>query len=362
MEDTWGKFLLNMELDCGDDYFIDNLDLDTINIDSDDFLREVLLETPQSLNYSESENDSVTIDINGGVDVVNNMVKSMSSDSVVSEQQHQQEQSKNVGGRSSVPKTFILSFDNSTIIPATPQPACVNLDAKHGSKKKRNRESSEKSEMMKRNEEKVVKRSRSSSQCNDHIMAERKRRQELTERFIALSATIPGLSKTDKASVLQAAIDYVKHLQQRVDDLEKQDKNVGVTSMMVLNKPNPSRIIKNNEDKIFGQTSSDDDNDNDDDFNNNIIPEIEARVMGKEVLIEIHCEKQIGIELRVLKHIENLKLFVTGSSVLPFGKSDLFITIIAQMDEGYKVTVNDLVQSLRQMLLKPQMGCENDLF
>ncbi|CAI8582901.1 unnamed protein product [Vicia faba] len=358
MEDSWENFNLHMELDCGDDYLIDNLDLDTINIDGDDFLREILLETPQSLIYNETENNSDIVDINDGVEVVNN---SSGSTIVLSEQQKQeQEQSKNVSGRRYLPKTFILSFDNSTIIPATPQPACVNLDAKRGSKKKRNRESSEKSEMMKRNEEKVVKRSRSSSQCNDHIIAERKRRQELTERFIALSATIPGLSKTDKASILRAAIDYVKHLQERVDDLEKQDKNVGVTSMMVLNKPNLCGIINNNQDKKFGQTKSD--ADDDDDFNNNIFPEIEARVMGKEVLIEIHCEKQIGIDLKVLKHIENLQLFVIGSSVLPFGKSDLSITIIAQMGEGYKVTMDDLVISLRRVILKPEMGCESDLF
>lgn len=124
----------------------------------------------------------------------------------------------------------------------------------------------------------------------------------------------------------------MKHLQERVHELEKQDKNVGVTSMMVLKKPNLCRIINNNEeDKNSGETSSGDDDD-DYDCNNNILPEVEARVMGKEVLIEIHCEKQIGIELKVLKHIENLELFVTGNSVLPFGKSDISITIIAQVN------------------------------
>ncbi|CAL5210559.1 unnamed protein product [Lathyrus oleraceus] len=344
MEELWENFHLHMELDCGDDYFKDKVNID----DGDDFLREFLLETPES-------------DVNGGVEVVNNMIKSKSSDSIMCEQQqqHQQEQSKKVGGRCCLPKTFILSFDNSTIIPATTPEPCLHLKAKRGSKNKRNRESSN-SEMMKRNEQKVAKKGRSSSQCIDHIIAERKRRQELTERFIALSAIIPGLSKVDKASILRAAIDYVKQLQQRVDELEKQDKNVGVMSTMILNKPNLRGIINNNEDKNSDETSSDDD---DDYFNkNNILPEVEARVMGKEVLIEIHCEKQIGIELKVLEHIENLELFVTGNSVLPFGKSDISITIIAQMGEGYKVRVDDLVKSLRRVILRSEVGCESDLF
>ncbi|RHN38760.1 putative transcription factor bHLH family [Medicago truncatula] len=42
---------------------------------------------------------------------------------------------------------------------------------------------------------KRTKNLRSSCEMQDHIMAERKRRQVLTERFIALSATIPGLKK-----------------------------------------------------------------------------------------------------------------------------------------------------------------------
>jgi hypothetical protein len=90
------------------------------------------------------------------------------------------------------------------MIPATPEP-CVNLEAgkrdycsksDYSKKNKRSSESSsEKGEIMKISKNHGVKKARSGSQCIDHVMAERKRRQELTERFIALSATIPGLSK-----------------------------------------------------------------------------------------------------------------------------------------------------------------------
>jgi len=160
-------------LDCGDDYFIVN-----------DFLQDILLQTPpQSLMYSESENNYITVNVNRGVEVVGNMVKSNSSNSIVSQQQHGLK-SKKVPRKSSSPKTYILSFDNSTMIPA----ATPNY------KNKRNHESTE----MKINQQiNGVKKGRSSSQCIDHIMAERKRRQELSEKFIALSATIPGLSKVN---------------------------------------------------------------------------------------------------------------------------------------------------------------------
>ena len=40
-----------------------------------------------------------------------------------------------------------------------------------------------------------TKRGRSASEKQEHIMSERKRRQEMAERFIALAAIIPGLKK-----------------------------------------------------------------------------------------------------------------------------------------------------------------------
>ncbi|GAU33118.1 hypothetical protein TSUD_259690 [Trifolium subterraneum] len=189
-------------MECGDDYLLEKYS--AVNIDGDDFLREILLQTPeQSLMYSESENGSVTVNINGDVEVVENMVKSNSSNSIMSQEQEQQGlKSKEVvvPRRCSSPTTYILSFDNSTMIPATPEP-CVNLETgkrdycSKSDYSKKNKRSSEKAEIMKISKTQGVKKARSGSQCVDHIMAERKRRQELTERFIALSATIPGLSK-----------------------------------------------------------------------------------------------------------------------------------------------------------------------
>ncbi|KAI3462637.1 hypothetical protein Pfo_019300 [Paulownia fortunei] len=45
-------------------------------------------------------------------------------------------------------------------------------------------------------------RIRPPSQTYDHIIAERKRREQLSQRFVALSTIVPGLKKMDKTSVL----------------------------------------------------------------------------------------------------------------------------------------------------------------
>jgi len=90
-----------------------------------------------------------------------------------------------VASKRSSPKTYILSFDKSTVVPATPELSVPSspLPAK--------RALHTQTDITRPSQ----KRTRTSSQTIDHIMAERRRRQELTERFIALAATIPGLNK-----------------------------------------------------------------------------------------------------------------------------------------------------------------------
>uniref|UniRef100_A0A453IZ29 BHLH domain-containing protein n=1 Tax=Aegilops tauschii subsp. strangulata TaxID=200361 RepID=A0A453IZ29_AEGTS len=80
--------------------------------------------------------------------------------------------------------------------------------------------------------------------AQDHVMAERKRREKINQRFIELSALIPGLKKVfeyvespvgkclidlvtlfpfdqmDKGTILTVATRYVKELQERVRSLE----------------------------------------------------------------------------------------------------------------------------------------------
>ncbi|KAL9304546.1 hypothetical protein ACSQ67_021809 [Phaseolus vulgaris] len=238
----------------------------------------------------------------------------------------------------SSPRTYILSFDNSTVVPATPEPSLPSspLPAKRALH----------SQNPTTRPNQGSKRSRTSSQTIDHIMAERRRRQELTERFIALSATIPGLSKTDKASVLRAAIDYVKQLKEKVQDLEKESRKSAEETVILVNKSNPN----GNEEITNSSTET----------NCSILPEMEARVLGKEVLIEIHCEKEYGVELKILDHLENLHLCVTGSSVLPFGNSALCITITAQMDEERQMTVNEVVRNLREVLSVSHLVSDSD--
>ncbi|ESW28666.1 hypothetical protein PHAVU_002G007400 [Phaseolus vulgaris] len=172
---------------------------------------------------------------------------------------------------------------------------------------------------------------KTSGHGGDHIIAERKRREKLSQSLIALAALIPGLKKMDKASVLGDAIRYVKELQERQKTLEENKNRDDVGSVVMVNK---ARLSYRDG---CGRAS---------------LPRVEARVSEKDVLLRIHCQKQKGLLLKILVEIQNLHLFVVNSSVLSFGDSIIDITIVAQMGTDYKLTINELVKNLRRATLK----------
>ncbi|XP_016746534.1 transcription factor bHLH19 isoform X1 [Gossypium hirsutum] len=192
--------------------------------------------------------------------------------------------------------------------------------------------------------EQVSKRVGSSTRAplyaQDHVIAERKRREKLSQRFISLSALIPGLKKNDKASVLGDAIKYLKQLQERVGTLENQVATKTMESVIIVRK---TQIYSDDETSSCGE--------NFESQSNNPFPEIEARVSEKDVLIRIHCEKNKGCIPNIINEVEKLHLCVLNTNVLPFGQGTLDITIVAQMEADFSMTVKDLVKSLRLALL-----------
>ncbi|OAY39385.1 transcription factor bHLH25 isoform X1 [Manihot esculenta] len=175
------------------------------------------------------------------------------------------------------------------------------------------------------------------SQTQDHTIAERKRREKLSQRFIALSAIVPGLKKMDKASVLGDAIKYLKQLQERVKTLEEETKEKIIESVVIVKK---SHLLFCEDESSFSDESLSKV------FVNKPLPEIEARICDKQVLIRIHCEKKKGVLKKTVAEIEKLHLTVVNSSVLTFGSFALDVTIIAQMEDEFGMSVKDLVKNL----------------
>nr|CAB3464188.1 unnamed protein product [Digitaria exilis] len=61
-------------------------------------------------------------------------------------------------------------------------------------------------------------RSRAHWNTQEHVVAERKRREKMQQQFTTLATIVPDLTKTDKISLLGSTIKYVKQLEEKIGE------------------------------------------------------------------------------------------------------------------------------------------------
>lgn len=141
----------------------------------------------------------------------------------------------------------------------------------------------------------------------------------------------------DKASVLGDAIKYVKTLQEQVKGMEEVARRRPVESAVLVKK---SQLAADEDDG-----SSCDENFEGADAG---LPEIEARMSDRTVLVKIHCENRRGVLVAALSELESIDLAIMNTNVLPFTASSIDITIMATAGEDFSLSVKDIVRKLHQ--------------
>ncbi|XP_076912289.1 transcription factor bHLH18-like [Bidens hawaiensis] len=175
---------------------------------------------------------------------------------------------------------------------------------------------------------------RSPVQVQDHVLAERKRREKLAQRFISLSSLLPDLKKMDKATVLEDAASYIQELETRVKELERkktQDSVItGKRSRLSSSDDNGSSSNEAN----FEESSSP------------CNPEIEVRTSGCNLLVEIYSRKNSISLVKVLSEMQKFGLSIISCSTMPFADTTLLVTIVAQKSDDFNMSSTDLVKNL----------------
>ncbi|KAK4785818.1 hypothetical protein SAY86_002507 [Trapa natans] len=149
----------------------------------------------------------------------------------------------------------------------------------------------------------------------NHVLAERRRREKLNERFIILRSLVPFVTKMDKASILGDTIEYVKQLLKKIQDLEAknqqmendQKSNSGVTAAA---RPSPATSDKRKIRVVEGtggvKAKA---------VESSLPPALETSVqvsiIENDGLIELQCPHKEGLLLDVMQMLRDLRIEIT---------------------------------------------------
>ncbi|PAN48293.1 hypothetical protein PAHAL_9G373600 [Panicum hallii] len=137
----------------------------------------------------------------------------------------------------------------------------------------------------------------------NHVEAERQRREKLNQRFYALRAVVPNVSKMDKASLLGDAISYINELRGKLTALES-DKDTLHAQIEALKKERDARPAPHAA-GLGGHDAG---------------PrchavEVDAKILGLEAMIRVQCHKRNHPSARLMTALRELDLDVYHASV-----------------------------------------------
>ncbi|KAF9596318.1 hypothetical protein IFM89_008844 [Coptis chinensis] len=114
----------------------------------------------------------------------------------------------------------------------------------------------------------------------NHVEAERQRREKLNQRFYALRAVVPNISKMDKASLLGDAITYITDLQMKIRVLETEKE-----------------MTRNNNQK------------------QPLVPDIDVQTRQEDTVVRVSCPLDAHPVSRVIRAFQETQVTVHESEV-----------------------------------------------
>ncbi|ESQ38593.1 hypothetical protein EUTSA_v10028584mg [Eutrema salsugineum] len=150
----------------------------------------------------------------------------------------------------------------------------------------------------------------------NHVVAERRRREKLNERFITLRSLVPFVTKMDKASILGDTIEYVNHLRKRVHELE------------TIHHGQEHKRLRTCKRK----TSE----------------EVEVSIIESDALLEMRCEYRDGLLLDILQALKELGIETTGVQTA-VNEHDFEAEIRAKV-RGKKPSIAEVKRAVHQII------------
>jgi transcription factor MYC2 len=146
----------------------------------------------------------------------------------------------------------------------------------------------------------------------NHVEAERQRREKLNQKFYALRAVVPNVSKMDKASLLGDAILYIKELKSKVENTQC-DKEELRNQLEALKK---ELLSKDSRQSSSSAISLPDDMKMSIGVHSHIADlDVDVKVIGWDAMIRIQCNKKNHPAARLMAVFKELDFEVNHASV-----------------------------------------------
>ncbi|XP_023552754.1 transcription factor MYC4-like [Cucurbita pepo subsp. pepo] len=140
----------------------------------------------------------------------------------------------------------------------------------------------------------------------NHVEAERQRREKLNQKFYALRAVVPNVSKMDKASLLGDAVSYINELKSKLQIIETEKTEMG---------KHLEFIKKEMGGKDLGHYTNTIDQDLKTGNRKVMEIEIEVKIMGWDAMIRIQSSKKNHPAARLMTALKDLDLEMLHASV-----------------------------------------------